>query len=309
MTVYVINETSTKEEIEDFYSLYVESFPKLCIHDSIQIIDLSEYLTPKNNIDEFIGDIDYVVRALGIIIYYTHNDDVLTSIAFVETDNITNCYTIIKFLCGNIDTREIKINGKSQGHYMLDYLFHIYKDYVILIEPASPALIPYYTKYKKPNFPYTEKNRIETHYFLIYGNLSRLNEVCFEKIFNSIRIIQKLKDKLKFKSLDDLYYMTDDLELLKEKLHLQLVFLIKTNQLNRSNYEELNKLIKEINYYDIGNIIMTSRRFERENTTVTKSTISGGKKKLKITKGFKIYKKKMSKTQKRKYGRKTNKKY
>lgn len=279
MTVYVINEHSTKEEIEDFYSLYVESFPKLCIHDSKQIVDLSEYLTPKNDIDEFIGDVDYVVRALGITIYYTHNDDVLTCIAFIETDNITNCYTIIKFLCGNIDTREIKIDGKSQGHYMLDYLFHIYNNYVILIEPATPKLIKYYEKYKKPSFPYEEeKNRIETYNFLVYGNLSRLNEVCFEKIFNSMRIIQKLKDKLKFKSLDDLYYMTSDLDLLKEKLRLQLVFLIKTNQLNKSNYEELNKLIREINYYDIGSIIMTSRTFERENTIASRATTSGGKK-------------------------------
>lgn len=157
MTVYIINEHSTKEEIEYFYRLYVESFSKLCIHDSKQIVDLSEYLTPKNDIDEFIADVDYVIRVLDLIIYYTHNDDVITSIAFVETDNITNCYTIIKFLCGNIDTRETKIDGKSQGHYMLDYLFHIYNNSVILIEPATPKLITYYVKYKKPCFPYEEE--------------------------------------------------------------------------------------------------------------------------------------------------------
>ena len=180
---------------------------------------------------------------------------------------------------------------------MLDYLFHKYRNSVILIEPATPKLIPYYVKYKKPSFPYEEaKNKRETYNFLVYGNLSRLNEACFEKIFNSIRIIQKLKDKLKFKSLDDLYYMTDDVDLLKEKLHLQLVFLIKTNQMNRSNYEELNKLIREINYYDIGNIIMTSRTFERENTLSPGATISGGKK----SKRLKLMKKHLPKTHKKK---------
>jgi CRISPR/Cas system CMR-associated protein Cmr5 small subunit len=35
MAVYVINEQSSKEEIEEFYSLYVESFPKLLIYLNI----------------------------------------------------------------------------------------------------------------------------------------------------------------------------------------------------------------------------------------------------------------------------------
>jgi hypothetical protein len=300
MTVYIINEHSTKDEIEEFYSLYVESFPKLCVHESKQIIDLSEYLTPKNDIDEFMGDVNYLVETLEITIFYTYNEEVLTSIAFVETDNINNCYAIIKFLCGNIDTREIKIDGKSQGHYLLDYLFQTYKDYVILIEPATPALIPYYTKYKKPNFPYTGKNRIETHNFLIYGNLTRLKEICFEKIFNSMRIIKKLKENLKFKSLEDLYNMTSDLVSLKEKLHHQLVFLIRTKQLNRTSYEELNKLIDEINYYDIDDIIITSRSFDSRSMAIG-SISSGGKK----SKGIKQMKKCKHKTQKRKKGKRT----
>jgi hypothetical protein len=295
MTVYVINEHSTKDEIEDLYSLYVESFPKLCLHDGKQTIDLSEYLTPKNDIDEFIEDVDYVLTSLGVIIYYTHNDNVITSIAFVEADNITNCYAIIKFLCGNADTRETKIDGKSQGHNMLDYLFHTYSDYVILIEPATPSLIPYYTKYKKPNFPYTGKNRIETYNFLVYGNLTRLSEVCFEKIFNSIRIIHKLKEKLQFKSFDDLYNMTSNVDSLKEKLHVKLDYLIKTKQLNRITSPEINKLIDEINYYDIGDIIIKSRSFESKSMSVS-ATISGGKK----SKGLKLMKKRMRKTEKRK---------
>lgn len=35
MAVYVINEQSSKEEIEEFYSLYVKSFPKLLIYLNI----------------------------------------------------------------------------------------------------------------------------------------------------------------------------------------------------------------------------------------------------------------------------------
>lgn len=296
MSIYTINKSSTHDEIQDFYYLYVESFSKLCIHNRTQIIDLSEYLSYTTDIEQFIGDVEYITRASGLVIHYTHNDDMITSISFIETDNITNCYAIVKFLCGNSETREIKIDGKSQGHYMLDYIFQTYRDYVILIEPATPELIPYYTKYKKPSFPYNKNNIMETYNFLVYGNLSRLNEVCFEKIFKSIKIIKNLEKKLQFNSIDDLYERTNDLESLKEKLHIKLKFLIRTKQFPMDVYKGINNLIDDINYYDISEIIMTSRFFESESTT-TQAASRGGKKNTKRKKN--IYKKKRKRSTKK----------
>jgi hypothetical protein len=283
MTIYTINSDSTHEEIEDFYNLYVESFPKLCIHNGKQIIDLSEYLTLTSDISKFMGDVEFVIKGMGLVIHYTHNDDVITSISFIETDNITHCYAVVNFLCGNIETKDIKIDGKSQGHIMLDYIFQTYREYVILIQPATIDLIPYYTKYKTPCFPYKGNNMKETYNFLVYGNLSRLNENCFVKIFNSLRIINKLKDTLDFRSLDDLYDRTSDLDSLKEKLHRKLVFLIRTKQLAETNYQEIQNLINDINYYSIDEIIIAASEFEHKSTASSAAKY-GGKRNYATTK-------------------------
>ena len=290
MSVFTINNSSSTDEIIDFYDLYSESYSKLCIHNGKKIIDLSEYLSNTSNETKFIEDVKFVVEELGLIIHYTHNDDVITCISFIETDNIHNCYAIIKFLCSNVDTREIKIDGKSQGNYMLDYIFREYKDYVILIEPASRELIPYYTKYKIPSFPYRGKNIEETYNFLIYGNLSRLNEKCFEKIFNSMRIIKKLEEKLKFHSIDDLYDRTNDIESLKMKLNTKLLYLIKIKEIPSANFNEIKHIINDINYYNIDEIIIASRGFESQSTS--SMLTRGGKTKTKKQKNKKTKKQK-----------------
>ena len=292
MSIFSINKDTSIEEIEDFYNLYVEAFPNLCMHNGKQIIDLSEYLTPTPDKEEFIKDINYLVNASGLVIHYTHNDDVITSISFIETDNITHCYAIVKFLCGNNNTKEIKIDGISQGRYMLDFIFHTYQDYVILIEPANADLIIYYTKYKKPSFPFKGNNIKETYNYLIYGNLSRLNERCFEKIFRSFKIIKRLESELKFNSLDDLYYRTNELDSLKEKLLKKLIHLVKTNQIERKKFQSLSNLISEINYYDIDEIIITSRSFDAEPIRNSAATSSyGGKNKSMKRKNYKKIKK------------------
>ncbi|MFN9906904.1 MAG: hypothetical protein ACK56F_12415, partial [bacterium] len=122
------------------------------------------------------------------IIYYIHNDDVITSIAFVQIKSRAKCYVEIKFLCGNEATRDEmrQESGESQGRSMLDFLFKIYRNSVILIEPATPSLIPYYTKYNKPSFPYDPNTLKETFGFLVFGNIYNLSENCFSTIFRSI---------------------------------------------------------------------------------------------------------------------------
>jgi hypothetical protein len=274
MSIFTVNNTSSIDEIIYFYNLYSKSYLKLCIYNGKQIVDLSEYLSNISNETKFIEDVKFIVEEIELVIHYTHNNNVITCISFIEKDNIHNCYVIIKFLCGNIDTREIKIDGKSQGNYMLDYIFREYKDNVILIEPASIELIPYYTKYKKPSFPYKGKNIRETYNFLIYGNLSRLNEKCFEKIFNSMRIIKNLEEKLNFHSINHLYERTNDLETLKMKLNTKLLYLIRIKEIPTKKFNELNNLINSINYYNIDDLIIASRGFETKSRSVSASGIT-----------------------------------
>jgi hypothetical protein len=299
MSIYNINSRSTEEEITDFYNLYVESYRNLCMYKGIQIINLSEYIPFTTNIQKFIEDIHFITTALGFIIYYSHNDDVITCIACITVENISNCYITINYLCGNIETKDIKINGKSQGNNMLDFIFQTYDNYVILIEPANVELISYYTKYKQPGFPFNSENYKETNFFLIYGNLTRLNEICFEKIFNSIKNIKKLEKDLGYVSLDELYSGTNDLASLKYKLREKLLSKFEEKKIDMSKLRQLNQLIINLKYYDIDEIIITSSINQRQTN---QQRLIGGKRRKSRNK--KSIKHKKSRKMNRKMNRK-----
>lgn len=287
MSVFKIDSNSTREEIKDFYNLYVEAFKDLCIFNGKRVIHLDEYIKPSQNISEFFSDVEFTTKGLGIIIYYTHNDDVVTSIALIDIDNINRCFATVKFLCGNQNTKDEKINGKSQGKNMLDFIFSTYSQYVILIEPATSGLINYYTSYRKPSFPYDKLGLQETYNFLVYGNLRILNEECFESHFRSIKMINILVNMLKFTSIDDLYSKTHSVADLKDKLRTKLEFLIKTKQLDPQYYEQILDKILGIQYYDIDQILIESSEFIRgiSSSSVSKSyTKSGGRKNKKSKK-------------------------
>lgn len=309
MSVLKIDSNSTRQEIEDFHNLYVESYPDLCIWNGHKIVDLDEYLKPSKNIDVFTQDIVFIIKSLGFIIYYTHNEDYIMSISFVQIDEPSKCFLTIKYLCGNQKTRNEKIAGKSQGIYLLDYIFNIYIGLVILIEPATPGLVEYYVNYKTPSFSYYENNFNETFNFLVYGNLRTLKENCFRKIFRSINIINKLSSTLQFDSLNDLYSRTNNLSDLKNKLIIKLEHLIKTKQIKPDYYEQILDNIINIKYYDIHDILIASDEFIRNPTITNRSTTeskslikSGGKKNRRKTKNNKS-------KRKRKRKRKLTRKY
>jgi len=302
MSIFKIDDKSSDEEIEDFYNLYVESFENLCVWNGQKIINLDDFITPSTNKKIFQESLESTTIGLGIIIYYTHNDDVITCIAFIEIDEPSKCYVKLKYLCGNQSTREEKIDGKSQGINMLDFIFREYKESVILIEPATSGLITYYTSYKRPIFPYNKNGLNETYRHLIYGNLRLLRENCFPKIFKSIGIIDKLSKVLQFTSITELYDRTDNLTDLKEKLIIKLDFLVKMKKMRADYYEQIMNDIMLIKYYDIQDILMTSVTFGKI-TSHSPRTYIGGIKKLNK------YKKTNKKTNKKKIykRRKTNK--
>lgn len=299
--VYTLDSHSTEDEIEDFYTMYIESFKDLCIYQGQQIIDLADYLSPTGSFRKFTSELDIVIRELGIIIYYTHNNDIITSIAFVEMEPREKCYVEIKFLCNNQLVRPSSPMGeKSAATSLLDYIFDLYNDKVILIQPATPELIPYYTKYRKASFPYSSNDLKETFGYLVFGKITRLKESCFGKIFISIKIINDLVQMLNFKSINDLYNNTHDLNSLKEKLITKLDYSVKTTKEIKPIYYEkiLDKIINGIKFYDIGDIIDYSIQSKKQSTPATGS-VSGGRKKKTRTKATKTKRKKRTKTQKK----------
>lgn len=299
MSVFMLNEYSTDHEILDFYDLYVEGFKDLCLWKGKKIINLAEYIKPTKNIGEFIGDVRFAVRALGIIIYYTHNDDVITSIAFIEQEQMSKCYVKVKFLCANqsqtMDEGASSGGARGQGRYLLDYIFRTYRDSVILIEPATPGLIPYYTKYNEPSFPYDPDWLHETFGFLVFGNLSYLRENCFPMIFKSLNTIRNMVSTLDFKSLNELYENTNSLTTLKDKLITKLDFLVKTKQIHAGSYEQILQRIIDIKLYDIEDVLVISKKERNKNV---RSAIAGGKKRVRKSQREKRIKKIKSKTKK-----------
>jgi len=282
MSIYKIDSNSTREEIVDFYHLYVEGFDDLCMWKGQKIINLGDFIQPTREIETFTEDVKYTTKGIGFIIYYTHNDDVITSIAFVDVDNMANCFVKITYLCGNQSTKDEKINGKTQGINMLDFIFTSYKDYIILIEPATPGLISYYTKYKKPCFPYDKAGLQETFNYLVYGNLRKLPEICFTNIFRSMKYIDSLVKLLKFSSINDLYSKTHNINSLERKIFTKLDFLVKTKEVDPHYYEQIIDKITGIQYYDIQDIIMKSIKFERNvesHTISSRYEVHGGVKK------------------------------
>lgn len=279
MSIKIINKGSNLQEIKDFYSLYKNSYKNLCVYNGEELNYLSDYFTITNSIDEFYSDIHFFLNNLDLEIYYTSKNNVITCISII--DSINPCYLIIKYLCGNITTKNNKINGKSQGHYMLDFIFNKFKYNIILIEPATKELIRYYVNYRKPNFPYN--NIVETQRYLVYGNLTMLKENCFEKIFESIRYINLLVKSLNYGSLIDLYKDTTDINSLKMKLRSRLISLRKnTIPYIIENYDKLNSYIKYINYYDIDDIIIEARNFNSDILLGGKRKQCTNRKKCKI---------------------------
>lgn len=303
--VYKIDEDSINDEelMIEFHSLYVESFKDLCIWKGKRIINLGEYIKPTSNLHDFIEDVKFTVKGLGIEIYYTHNDDVITSIAFIEVEPLAKCYVKLKFLCAHQhegktnESEPIPSSGgaRGQGRQMLDFIFRIYKNYVILIEPASPELIPYYTKYNNPSFPYSPPSYLkETFGFLVYGNLSRLGEKCFSQIFRSMNTIKQMVNTLQFQSINDLYRGTNNITTLKDKLITKLDFLVKTQQMKAHYYEQILQQIIDIKFYDIEDILFISKEERRSSYT------TGGKKRVKKSKVKKSQREKRKLTRKMK---------
>lgn len=290
MEILKIDIDSTPFSKRVFYNLYMKSFNDLCIWKGKKIINLNnEGIEVSSDYNEFLDNIQ-VILDLGTVIYYTRNSGVITSIALVK-EKSHDCFTEIQFLCGNQTTKDIKINGKSQGNYMLDFIFETYRHSIIIIRPATSELIPYYVKYRRPNFPYNDLG--ETKGYLIYGDLEILPKECFAVIFTSIRIINNLVKYLDYSSITDLYYGTSNVINLKQKLLSKLDSDKITISMNDNYYQQIKNFINNIEYYDIDNIIRVSNSFS------SSSVSSGGK----------IYKKniKQNKTMKQKKQRKNKK--
>jgi len=109
-----------------------------------------------------------------IIYLYKANDnqDDYEIVAFAIISTIPDSFTtILEMICSSKD-KSIRRDGIPLGISLLD---DIYSDYVVnqgnilKIQPATPELVPYYTKWKIPSLPIDWYNQGKTYGYLIYS--------------------------------------------------------------------------------------------------------------------------------------------
>jgi len=221
MSFITINDTSTDENIELFYTKYKTTLnyktlesTGLCYYLGKPHIDFIGIPNP-NTVDKtvFINSIRFCVnqtQGLGYVIIYTHNtDDIITCLSITQLMSNDCDFICVKYLCSNSAFKLIPPE-RSYGYKMLDFIFGLYTNKIILIEPANTELIEYYVKYKTPSFPYDAETLNITSGFLIYGRILKTSVDCF-------RILK-----------DGVSWMSD-----AQEEYLSTPNLIKTNELYR----------------------------------------------------------------------------
>jgi hypothetical protein len=184
----IIDKESGNTKFNNFMTLYKKNNKDLCLtKNGKKTQNITQYLSSFLYLGLFNYSIYYIIK---------NNNNNKEKILAFSLISINEDYKIIDItlLCSNIEKH--KINGKSLGKYLLDIIYYKYinDNYIIKIQPATPALINYYKEWKFPNFPIKYIN--ETRGYLLYGNLKYAEDKTLKELFNSLSAIDRLKEYL-----------------------------------------------------------------------------------------------------------------
>ena len=243
------------EEYNNFIKLYTTDLNDLCINKK------TGYRT--QNLFQFIHnngkDRDkYTLKYTLIYLYKESKTENITkhiiAFALINTSEFES-YKIISLhlLCSHrdSDSKLYKID-KPLGIYLLDYLYdyyNIYKTEVILkIEPATPELIPYYTKWKTPNI--SVDNLSITAGYLIYGNIKLITDNTLNHLFGfEIERIKYIMELLQLTKFPEIVYRLSG----KDRVEKIKTFL-KIKVLNNEYEDQILKLIDLIKFSSLEEI-------------------------------------------------------
>ena len=242
-------------EYNNFIKLYTTDLNDLCINKK------TGYRT--QNLFQFIHnngkDRDkYTLKYTLIYLYKESKTENITkhiiAFALINTSEFES-YKIISLhlLCSHrdSDSKLYKID-KPLGIYLLDYLYdyyNIYKTEVILkIEPATPELIPYYTKWKTPNI--SVDNLSITAGYLIYGNIKLITDNTLNHLFGfEIERIKYIMELLQLTKFPEIVYRLSG----KDRVEKIKTFL-KIKVLNNEYEDQILKLIDLIKFSSLEEI-------------------------------------------------------
>ena len=236
-----------EETFERFMYNYRFSFNNLCVNPKTgkQTQSIFEFISEKYNIAKIANSSD------KIIYLYKSNDnqDNYEIVAFAIISNPDRFTTIIELLCSSID-KTIRRNGKPLGISLLD---DIYSDYVVkqqnilLIQPATPELVPYYIKWKTPSLPIDWYNQKKTNGYLIYStDIKRASDQQLEKLIRDVIVFNNL--------CRELHIIPSEVLSIPKKEDRKNLLTSKINEINDSRRDQLLDRLSYIDYFSVDEI-------------------------------------------------------
>jgi hypothetical protein len=174
--------TMDKLKYDEFKKKFDESKANLCIYKGVQ--------TLVDSIEMYLSGFEFskkYQKNINLIYIFNETKGIL-ALAVLKKNNEKINQIELKYLCSN--RVKYKKDGKSLGIYLLDFIYDKYvitENKILLIQPGTPDLISYYTKWKKPYFP--EKLLSKTGNYLIYGNPTDedIKQIIFD--FNTLQTL------------------------------------------------------------------------------------------------------------------------
>ena len=235
----IIDKKSNKMNFDSFMTLYKKNNKDLCLKkNGIKTQHITVYLNNFLNLELYNYSIYYIIKK-------NNNQEKILAFCLIS---INEDYKIIDItlLCSNKEKN--KINGNSLGKYLLNIIYHKYinDNYIIRIQPATPALINYYKEWRSPNF----SEIIETYGNLLYGNLKSAEDKTLKKIFQSLSTIDKLKEYL-YMNITTKNININNLKIkLKERLDHPDIKI----KYNKTHYNQILNMINGINFLNCNDI-------------------------------------------------------
>ena len=263
------------KEYDNFINLYIPDIDNLCINKKTQ--------ERTQNLIQFIGNrfVEYT-----LIYLYEESKSIakhIIAFALIDTSELkTNKVIILELICSHKNSNLYKIHNITLGIYLLDYLYDYYKIYstemILKIEPATPELIPYYTKWKTPNI--SIDNLSITRGYLIYGNIKLITDNTLKYLFNNqLNGIQKIMDYL---SITELPKELDTLTM--KKSYLKTKALDSEDESIKEQIPDLIDLIKLSSLEEIKDIFIENKQKKRRLEEIKDIFIENKQKKRRLEK-------------------------
>ena len=229
LDLLILDKKSSEQDYNNFIIQYDKNNKDLC---------LKKNGIKTQNIYQFIDRNYNFFKNFNYMIYYILKNNKIMAFCLIEDDTKHKIINVI-LLCSS--NEKIKINNISLGKYLLNIIYNTFvkKEYLILIQPATDELIPYYKKWKNPSFDKLD----ETYGQLIYGNLKSKSNETLSYIFSSLVNINMLKKYLNLNINTNKINNLDELkEIFRTKLH------INNKLYSNSEKDQLSRKIDNLTY-------------------------------------------------------------